>query len=420
MGGVLVAGSLAIDLSCDHTPQTNRADQKPVLGSSNPAIISHSVGGVGYNVALATQYMGVPVTFCSVVADDLSGQKALAKLQTTRISAHGVQILNPATTSTKTAQYVALNDTEKNLVLAMADMSILESDEETLSFENFWSPIVQDASPSWTIVDANWSSRVLLKWFRLAKKVGSKVVFEPVSVPKSRKIFVSNEKMSSPSIDKAPLSMNPSDVVPHHLIDVATPNLLELSEMWGAARDSGFLDSEAWFEIVDQLGFPSSGMRDKLVSLTSKEYVNMGIPQQAIQLLPFIPNLVIKLGPQGVLLTQLLPPDDPRLTSRYDAKYILGRNHHADSRHTGGVYMRLFPAAEQLMDKDIVSVNGAGDTMLGAIIAGLVLNKSRGLARLDDILQFAQKASVLTLQSSESVAPRISGLRQELEAMTCR
>lgn len=420
-GGVLVAGSLAIDSSCDHTPQIAKAGQKPILGSSNPAVIRQSLGGVGYNVALATHYMGIPATFCSVVADDLSGQKALAELEDLKISTRGVQVLDSAMTNAKTAEYVAMNDMNKNLVLAMADMSILELPDEKLSFERFWSPIVEDTSPSWTVIDANWSSRVLSKWLRHAKKIGSKVAFEPVSVPKSRRIFALNDPFSSPSHGRTSPAINLSDVVPHHLIDVATPNVYELSEMWCAARDLGLLESEAWFEIVDQLGFPSSGIRNQLVSLTGTEYVNMGVPQQSIQLLPFIPNLITKLGPQGVLLTQLLPTEDPRLTSRFHAKYIVGRGRNTrDNHHGGGVYMRLFSPATRIPDKDVISVNGAGDTMLGAIIAGLVINKSRGLERLDDILSVAQKASVLTLRDSASVAPVISELREELAALASR
>jgi sugar/nucleoside kinase (ribokinase family) len=51
---VAVAGSVAIDLSCDFKG-TNSKDQAelPQLLTSNPATMTQSIGGVGHNVAVA-------------------------------------------------------------------------------------------------------------------------------------------------------------------------------------------------------------------------------------------------------------------------------------------------------------------------------------------------------------------------------
>ena len=74
--------------------------------------------------------------------------------------------------------------------------------------------------------------------------------------------------------------------------------------------------------------------------------------------------------------------------------------------------MRLFPAAEKVDDKDIVSVNGVGDTFLGTIVAGLA---KRGKdARIEQLVDVAQKAAVLTLKSKEAVSPELSSLRSML------
>lgn len=90
----MVAGSLAIDLSCDFAPFGNKQVQvAPVPHTSNPAVIGQSLGGVGHNVALAANYVGSDVLFCSVVADDLSGRTALASLEKEGLSTAGVQIL---------------------------------------------------------------------------------------------------------------------------------------------------------------------------------------------------------------------------------------------------------------------------------------------------------------------------------------
>jgi pseudouridine-5'-phosphate glycosidase/pseudouridine kinase len=63
---------VAIDLSCDYLPEHD-GDIVPKMHTSNIAIISPSVGGVGYNVALATQLAGtssMSVSLRSFVADD--------------------------------------------------------------------------------------------------------------------------------------------------------------------------------------------------------------------------------------------------------------------------------------------------------------------------------------------------------------
>lgn len=66
-GEVVVFGSVAIDLSCDHSPQTPHSgvfsdSTQVALGgyipkTSNIATITQSIGGVGHNVALAAQYV---------------------------------------------------------------------------------------------------------------------------------------------------------------------------------------------------------------------------------------------------------------------------------------------------------------------------------------------------------------------------
>ena len=69
--------------------------------------------------------------------------------------------------------------------------------------------------------------------------------------------------------------------------------------------------------------------------------------------------------------------------------------------------MRLFPPAEVVAEDDVVSVNGVGDTFLGIILAGLAKEESRDWPHLIDM---AQRGSVMTLKSNESVSPDISGL----------
>ncbi|GLA75798.1 hypothetical protein AtubIFM55763_007354 [Aspergillus tubingensis] len=385
---VLVAGSLAIDLSCDFAPAEANTTT-PALQTSNRAVIGQSLGGVGHNVAIAARYLDSSVLFCSVVGDDLSGQAALSSLRQEGLSTAGIKVLPPSS-GARTAQYIAVNDAKKDLVVAMADMAIMELPEQVLDFDNFWEPMMSRAQPQWAVVDGNWNDEVLSKWVSLAKKHKARVAFEPVSTAKSRRLFRS--------------AIKPPDCVPNNTVSLAAPNQFELAAMYQAARENGHLDSEEWWRIIDAMGMTGSGSRERLVAMTSATLVDQGIPQQSIQLLPFIPCVLTKLGREGVLLTQLLRPGDARLTSPESAPYILSRALTSDGL-IGGVYLRLFPAAAELDEKDIVSVNGAGDTLLGAVVTGL----ARGGA-VEEVIPRAQEASVLTLQQEGGVSKEISRL----------
>lgn len=132
----------------------------------------------------------------------------------------------------------------------------------------------------------------------------------------------------------------------------------------------------------------------------------------AIQLLPYIPNLTIKLGAQGVLVVRLLSAAHPALTDPKDATFILSRNANG-SDTVGGVYMRLYPPADSVKAEEVVSVNGVGDTFLGVLIAGLA-RRGNGVDIDEQLISIAQRAAVMTLKSRESVAPGIGSLLDEL------
>lgn len=394
----LVAGSLAIDLSCDYAPLDRSTETAtPVPQTSNPAIIQQSLGGVGHNVAIAASRVGSSVLFCSVVGDDLSGRAALSTLEKEGLTTQGIQTLS-ASSGTRTAQYIAVNDANKDLVVAMADMGIMEFPTDKLNFEQFWEPMITRTKPQWIVLDANWSPATLAKWMNLAKTHNARIAFEPVSTAKCHRLFS--------ALRQLPLTIDStSTIVPSNTISLAAPNQLELNTLYTAARETELFDTDAWFPIIDAMGiYPSASSRERLISLTSAHLVDAGIPQQSIHLLPFIPCLVTKLGATGVLLTQLLKSRDPRLTDPEAAPYILSRGAPA-SELVGGVYMRLFPAARTLEAGDMVSVNAAGDTLLGVVIAGLARGR-----RVEDVVVVAQEGSLKTLMSAGGVSENLGGL----------
>lgn len=88
-------------------------------------------------------------------------------------------------------------------------------------------------------------------------------------------------------------------IYPKHDVDLTTPNEHELDAIYIAARKHDYLERQDWWTIIDALGISSAGVTAQLQELTTPELVNEGIPQRMIQLLPFIPNIITKLGPRG-------------------------------------------------------------------------------------------------------------------------
>ncbi len=391
---MLVAGALAADLSCDYVPLEGFADSPaPVLYTSNPAIFSQSVGGVGHNVALAAHYAGASTLLCSAVGDDVTGRALITQVRQSGLPASGIHVLDPASDA-RTAQYVAMNDTRKDLVMAMADMSILSS--QILDSESLWERIMTQHRPGWVVIDGNWSTSIISHIASAARSVGARIAFESVSAQKSSRVT----KL-----------IKPEHVMPNHIVDLATPNVLELQTMYHTARDALLFESESWWSIINALNLPRAGSRDRFLQLTSSRLVDQGVPQQTLQLLPYIPCMVTKLGTQGCLVSQLLRPGDPRLRHPESAPYILGRASE-DAKAVGGVYMRLVPPAELVKQEEVVSVNGVGDTLLGVLVAALA-KKGTG-SRVEDVLMVAQAAAVRTLKSKRAVSEGVKGILEYL------
>lgn len=317
-----------------------------------------------------------------------AGATILTSMEKNGLDSTYIRQLGPEYASARTAQYVAINDADKDLMLAMADMAILTSH----SFPKYWSSIVQSTKPKWLVVDGNWSPKDIHNWIKAGGAAGAQVVFEPVSTIKAAGLFPKGQDL--------PLFPKPA-------VSLATPNQYELEAMYAAAKENGYMDSMSWFEVIDALGM-RGGARERFVALTSAEMTDAGIPVQSVQLLPYVPTLITKVGDRGALLTALLRPGDPRLTDPAHARWILTRAAPGHP-HVGGVYMRLYPAVERVGTP--VSVNGMGDTFLGALVAGLALG-----GRTEDLMDVAQNAAVLTLKSHLSVSPGLGALEGRLLA----
>ena len=440
-----------MDLSCDYRP-TTRTLKVPLSGTSNPATITQSIGGVGHNVATAIHYLGVSVSLCTAVGSDAQGEHATNEISSRGMNVGGVKTLK---NGFRTAQYVAVNDVEKDLVMAMADMTIMES--SGVHFAKLWQPDLHRHRPNWLVVDGNWDSTTLNSWISAGRQVGANIAYEPVSAEKAGRIFQQHQVTLSGT---------------HRIADLASPNVIELEAMANSLEGRAFgpdateahsflnrpLDRSphrnAWSVFLSAIlssSFSSNQVREEQAKFDA-DYGHLQLRAlrhklgerhehvllSALKLLPWIPTILTKLGPKGVLLTQFLPRDHPKLESKHaiytarghgnDIKATLRRSlAHLDSlglagehdrsdfdtddhtlRDVGGVYVRLFPPAEVVPQDQVVSVNGVGDTFLGVIVAGLAREKSKSM---DELVEIAQKGALMTLKSEKSVSEEIAKLR---------
>lgn len=185
---ILVAGAVAVDVSCNYTPFDKSVDPQPLIHTSNPASITETTGGVGFNVATAAQYASKSnsVQLCSLIASDTAGQLALSTMDEFGLRSDGITTL-AADANTKTAKYVAVNTTGNDLFVAMADMDILGGARD--DFQLQWQNKIDSAKPKWVVVDANWHPSSFKQWIAAASAAGAKVAFEPVSTAKSQVLF---------------------------------------------------------------------------------------------------------------------------------------------------------------------------------------------------------------------------------------
>ena len=400
---MIVVGGLAADLTCDYAPLDCFNEKVfPALHTSNPATISHNVGGVGHNIALAAHYAGASTLLLSAVGDDPTGHTVLKQAQENGLPT--INILRPdrPVVAARTAQYVAMNDGNKDLVMAMADMSIFSS--PLLNSAHIWRETITKHRPSWVVLDSNWSEEIIERIIAAARLVPARIALDPVSVQKSSRLI---------------RILNDRTVSPNHIIDLVAPNALELQNMHRIATEKLLFEGESWSQMIDALQLSSSESRDRLAQMTSVELVDRGIPQKGLQLLPYLSCIVTKLGAQGSLLTQLLSPTDSRLHDPDVAQHILARTDakNVATAHVGGVYMRLFPPTEVVPKEDVVSVNGVGDTLLGVLVAGLSkhgtgdgdndASSAYRPERVEDLLMLAQNASIRSLKDTRSVSASI-------------
>jgi pseudouridine-5'-phosphate glycosidase/pseudouridine kinase len=205
-------------------------------------------------------------------------------------------------------------------------------------------------------------------------------------------------------------------------IAFASPNIRELVQLDQASRTEPFdLTSHSiWWSVIDNFSLGSTFRMDleRLARMNTSNFdsskgtleflVNQGVAQMAVKLLPFFQHLVIKCGEQGVIVAMRISQADS-LTSPWAQKRSDPSERYVIARGTNGetIVLQHFPA---LSINNVINVTGAGDSFVGALLAKLVQNPKlcQNPKSLHSAIFSAQRAAVLSLQSSCAVSPSLS------------
>lgn len=391
---LLVVGSVALD-----TISTIRTQTK--LKDSNIGKITNSIGGVGYDLALASSYVSNTTKFISRVGDDVAGETI-----SRQIEEKGIIKLNLTRGLGSSAQYSCVHDSKGDLIVACADMSIIEDSEFAQSVIDE----INHTQPKLVLMDCNLSPESignLIEHFQ-GQTTSPDFIIEPTSYIKAQR-----------------LSKVKWNTFPHNRVKLVTPTIQELNTLYESMEKSQLFDLDHWFPVLDAMNIDAS-MRESLTKLDASLY-SRGVFQQAFHLLPFFQNILVKLGDRGVMLISLVINHKDLKSIPTTSTYKPSATITNDVSSKLGVVVEYFDIPRQNRNLSVVNVTGAGDTMVGYLAAKLaslygsssdmdfnwldceVKSCEQVWKKWEDVYK-SQLASGLTLMSESSVSEEISKL----------
>lgn len=375
--------------------------------STSPGTVHMSPGGVARNVAEAAHR--VLQVLSTGAASQLNkpllispvGEDAFAAVLALETESRGMRtdgLLKRLSSVDRTAVCNMFLDSRGDLQTGVADMGIISKID--IGLEKLLAKI-GEVTPRIVAFDGNPTSDTISKIVETAKTLGAMTFFEPTSTAKCTRIIPALSQLVAADA-KEPY------------INGSFPNIIELRAMWEAARaEGGLISSPYWWKVVDTFGSDfhrtlSGKIREDMMFL-----LNDGVIQMATQLLPFIKHLVIKCGSKGVVLVAHVTDKEGAANwisdeSRSSKLQIVSR-----ASDGSAIVIRYFPA--QVLDGDgSWNVTGAGDTLVGALLASLTSKGNVFLnpTRLTEAIDLAQKCAVLTIRSPLAVSPAISSIKE--------
>lgn len=167
VGPVLVIGSAGIDL-------VGRASEALQPGTSNPAYVRMSFGGVARNVAENLARLGMEVFLITAVGKDGPGHRLLEQASQAGINIDHSMIVPDG----ETGAYMAVLDESGNLHLALDDMRVTSA--ITTNHLRERRDLFKESQV--VFVDANLSPKTLSTAIQLAKKAKVPIAADPTSL----------------------------------------------------------------------------------------------------------------------------------------------------------------------------------------------------------------------------------------------
>jgi pseudouridine kinase len=169
--------------------------------TSNPGTVTTSAGGVARNIAHNLARLGADVSLLTALGNDASGDMLLAHTAKANVkTANIIRVNDP------TGTYVAVLNERGELVTAVSDMRLLRFIANTVINRNKDKIMASEI----IVADCNLDRETLDE---LAILASDKLIIEPVSVSKSKKI---------------------SEILKTHKIFLATPNLDQIESLTGS------------------------------------------------------------------------------------------------------------------------------------------------------------------------------------------
>ena len=173
MPKVIVIGGANVDIK-------GRPDGPYLPRTSNPGRVTLSPGGVGRNIAENLARLGVEVSLITALGDDSN-----AALLRSACAAAGVDLALAHVTAEPTGTYLAVLDETGELLSAISDMRAME----TLTPDHLEGARDRLAKADMLVADCNLSMACLSWLSRFALRENVRLLIEPVSVPKAKKLL---------------------------------------------------------------------------------------------------------------------------------------------------------------------------------------------------------------------------------------
>lgn len=402
---ILIIGSLVSDVSCTYVRRADDgANARPRQGSSNPARITQCVGGVAHNIALAAHYLGVPVLLVSVVADDSAASFLLREVEKEGLKTHGILQLKSSEEhgEVRTGQYVGNYNHDKEFLFGMADVKLmLHPDTEV---EATWRTLLIKTHPRIVVLDTTFSPKTIDTIITQAIELDARVIVEPVSQPRAKDFALTHSFRAKRS---------PSSQA---RVDMITPNAEELDAMFEGALDSGLFERDVVKRAIEleqswlsNVANTTAESREKLKSRLNK----------IVLLLKYVSVIVVTFGSDGCLLA--VRRDSGAVEDMPSSDFGVCACETFGAKHEG--LLEYFSSPCELESTDIVSVNGAGDSLVGVVAvewwkalkeieqtAHSQNHASVTWSAWQNILSRGQWAALATLQHEAAVSPAIRDL----------